>query len=209
MGLIPAASKVDLCPFASGNGSDAFGVCDEGIPGVAASVEDCFVGVEDAVAEIISPKELPDVFDRVEFGAIGRQSEQADIVGQPQPAAALVPAGAVEDEDGVRTGSDLGADFGQVGVHRLGADPGQHEGGPGATMRAYRAEQIDGAAPLVARRARPAALVGPDIAQRALLTDPCLVLPPDFERLVAGALRDRGMHQLGEVFLCACNVSAS
>jgi hypothetical protein len=207
--VIPAASKVDLCPLTSGDGSDAFWVCDEGVPGVAASVEDCVVGVEDAVAQVISAKELPDVFDRVKFGAIGRQGEQADIVGQPQPAAALVPASAVEDQDGVRTGRDLSADFGQVDVHRLGADPRQHERRPGATLRAYGAEQIGGAVPLVARRARPVALVGPDIAQRALLTDPCLVLPPDFERLVAGALRDRGLHQFSEVFLCASSASAS
>jgi hypothetical protein len=30
----------------------------------------------------------------------------------------LVPAGAVEDEDGVRAGGDLGADLGQVRIHR-------------------------------------------------------------------------------------------
>jgi hypothetical protein len=30
------------------------------------------------------------------------------------PAAALVPAGPVEDQDGMRAGGDLGADLGQV-----------------------------------------------------------------------------------------------
>ena len=67
-GVIPAALKFDLCPFAGGDGSDAIGVCDEGVPGAAASIEDCLVGVEDPIAQVISAQELPDVFDGVEFG---------------------------------------------------------------------------------------------------------------------------------------------
>jgi hypothetical protein len=147
-------------------------VCDESVPGVTAGIEDGLVSVVDPVAELISPEELPDVFDRVEFGAVGRQLEQADVVGQAQPAAALVPAGAVEDEDGVCAGSDLGADLGEVGVHLraekpppdFGTDAGQHQCGTGGASRAHRAKQIGRAVALIAGRPGPAALFGPDIA---------------------------------------------
>jgi len=39
---------------------------------------------------------LPDVFLRIEFGRTGRQPEQADVAGHPQPPAGLVPACAVQ-----------------------------------------------------------------------------------------------------------------
>ena len=109
----------------------------------------------------------------------------------------------------MRAGGDLGADFGQVRIHRLGADAGQDERGPDAAIRAHGAEQVGRTVALVAWRARPAALVGPDISQGALLPDPGLVLPPDFERLAAGVLRHGGTDQFGEVFLCASSASTS
>src|SRR5258708_1531035 len=65
----------------------------------------------------------------------------------------------------MRAGGDLGADFGRVRIHRLGADAGQDERGPDAAIRAHGAEQVGRTVALVAWRARPAALVGPDISR--------------------------------------------
>ena len=42
-----------------------------------------------------------------------------------------------------------------------------------------------------------------------LLADAGFVLPPELDRLAAGALRDRGRNEGGEVFLCACCAAAS
>ena len=44
-------------------------------------VEDVIVGSKNAVEEPVVAHELPDVFDRVEFGRFGRQQHQGDVVG--------------------------------------------------------------------------------------------------------------------------------
>ncbi len=54
---------------------------------------------------------------------------------------------------------------------------------------------------LVAGSTRAAALVGPDIGQGALLADPSVVLPSDFQRLAAGVIRNRAAHQVGQVLV--------
>lgn len=56
---------------------DAFAVS----PGVAAVVDDILVKFEDAVEEPAAPHELPDVFDRVEFGRFKRQWQNDDVFG--------------------------------------------------------------------------------------------------------------------------------
>ena len=120
-----------------------------------------------------------------------------------------MPAGAVERDDGVRARRDLGADLGEVQVHRLGVDERQHEGGANPSGRADRTEQIGPVVALIARRARTAALLGPDVGQAALLTDTGFVLPPQLDRLAARPLGDAGGNQFGEVFLCASWASTS
>jgi hypothetical protein len=55
------------------DGHDTPGLIDEFVPGVAAVVDDLALGPEDAVGKPIVTDELPDVLDRVEFGALGRQ----------------------------------------------------------------------------------------------------------------------------------------
>jgi hypothetical protein len=100
----------------------------------------------------------------------------------------------------VRAGCDLGADLGQVQVHRLGVDERQHEGGADATGRADGTEQIRPVVTLIARCAGAAAPVCPDVGQAALLTDAGFILPPEFDRLAARLLRDRGRDQFSEVY---------
>ena len=61
-----------MYPLAQAEGHDAPGLVDEGVPGVAAVVEDVCVGAEDPVREPVVAHELPDVLDRVEFGRARR-----------------------------------------------------------------------------------------------------------------------------------------
>jgi hypothetical protein len=83
----------------------------ECIPCCAAGVDDCVV---DAIAEEVLPQELPDVLDRIEFWRIGRQVQQADVVGYAQCASQLMPSGTIEQHDGVRARCDVGADLGPM-----------------------------------------------------------------------------------------------
>ena len=52
----------------------------ECIPSIAAGIDDGVVAVEDTIAELVLAQVLPDILDRIEFGRIGRQLEQADVV---------------------------------------------------------------------------------------------------------------------------------
>lgn len=54
-----------MSPGAQSNGHDALGSVDEGIPGLAAVVEDVGVEFEDAIAEPVVAHELPKVLDQV------------------------------------------------------------------------------------------------------------------------------------------------
>jgi hypothetical protein len=54
-------------------------------------IDDVVVGFEDPVREPIVPHELPDIFLRVEFRALGRQGDQRDVARDVQ-AARQMPA---------------------------------------------------------------------------------------------------------------------
>jgi hypothetical protein len=62
---------------------------------------------------------------------------------------------------------------------------------------------------VVAHRSRTCANRRPDIGQRALLTDPGLILEPDLNRLAGGPGGQAVGYQAGEVFLNAACASAS
>ena len=180
------------------------GLKSQGLPGVATSVDDGGVGVEDPIGWMVLAQILPDILDRVQFGdRVGRQAQQADVGRDVEFAARPMPAGAVEDEDGVRAGGDLGADLRQVQVHRLDVDARQHQCGADAARRTDGAEQIGRGVALIARRTRAAALVGPDVGQASLLADACFILPPQLDRLAPSMLGKGRGDQLGEVFSCA------
>ena len=150
---------------------------------------------------MVLAQELPDVFGGIGFGRIGRQFEQADVVGDLQFSACLMPAGAVEQNDGVAVGCNDAADLGEVQVHRFGVGLGQNQRSADIPRGTDRAEQIGPIVALIARRARPAAPLGPDPGQRPLLADAGFVLPPQFDRFAACVRRDAGCDQSGEVFL--------
>ena len=78
--MMPTASKIDRCIVSGSDGADAIWIGGEGVPGVAASFDDGPVVVVDAVGKLVLAQVLTDVFLGTEFGRIGRQVKQADVV---------------------------------------------------------------------------------------------------------------------------------
>ena len=72
-----------------------------------------------------------------------------------------VPAGLIDQEDGVGVGRDSFGDFRQVQVHGLGVAGRQNQGGALALVWANRAEDVGGSGALVTRRAGTGAALGP------------------------------------------------
>src|SRR5215207_3533089 len=195
------ASLTDSRPLAGSDRGDPLGLGVEPEPCFGAGIDDRLVGIEHAVAELVAAQVGPDVLERVQLGAVRRQVQQGDVVGHAQPAAGPVPSGAVDGQHGMGARGDVGADLGQVQVHHVGVGERQHERGASAAGWADRAEQVGPGIALVPRRRRPGAALGPHPGQRALLADAGLVLPPEFQRLAAGALRQRRVYEGGEVAL--------
>ena len=71
-------------PFAAGDGGDPLWHDHEGIPGVAAGLDDGVVAGPDPQAELVLAQIFPDVLDRIELGAVGRQGQEADVGGDRQ-----------------------------------------------------------------------------------------------------------------------------
>jgi hypothetical protein len=70
-----------MSPLAQSDGHYFPRAVDEGIPSVAAVIDDIVVGFEDSVREPVVAHVLPDIFDRVEFRAFRRQRDNGDIGG--------------------------------------------------------------------------------------------------------------------------------
>ena len=71
----------------------------------------------------------------------------------------------------------------QKQVHRRGVEPGHHQGDAGVACRAYRADNPSRLVADIAQAARGMAALPPDISSPAFLSDPRLVLAPDFKPL--------------------------
>ena len=121
----------DCCPIASGDGHDLPGVVDEGVPSVAAVVDDIVEGFENSVRQPVLPHELPDVFLAVEFGCAWRELQERDVVWNLEGLGAM-PPGLIEEENSVSARSDFGCDLIGVKLHRFGVAGRQHEGGAGS-----------------------------------------------------------------------------
>src|SRR3982074_1748942 len=174
---------------------------DELVPSKTAMLKDVVVGAEDAVGEPVVADELPDVFNRVEFRAFGRQRDERDVrrhdelVGQ-------VPSGLVEDEHGVSAWRHRHRDLGQMQVHRGDVAAGQDEGGGLAVLGADGAGDIGSGVALIVRPRGSRAAPGPAPGDLVLLPDPGLVGKPDLYRGRIDRLVTRELvHNLGEAFL--------
>ena len=188
-------------PLAQSDGHDAPGLIDELVPSCTAMVDEIIVGFEDAVGEPIVAEELPDVFDRVELGAFRRQRNYGDVC-RHHKTGRQVPAGLIDQEDGVGFGRDSFGDFRQVQVHGLGVAGRQDQGGALALVWADRAEDVGGSGALVTRRAGTGAALGPPSRDLVLLANARFVGEPDFNRLAVERFFSRDCLQTrGETFL--------
>ena len=121
----------------------------------------------------------------------GRQEEQGDILGALEFASG-VPAGAVEQEEGMGTGRDLAGNLAQVGLHGMGIGPGQGKRCPSAARGADGAEEVEALIALVLGLVRPCAFLGPLPHQAVLLAQAHLVLPPKLDRRPGRQMADCG-----------------
>ena len=153
---------------------------------------------------------VPDLLDRIEFGSIRRQVQEGDVVGDVE-VVGDVPAGTVEDKNGVRALGDLAAELGQMQGQGFGVGLGQDEGCGCGTRRADGAEDVGPFVAAVARAARPCSTSGPDPRQRPLLAEPGLVLDEDTEldsrSALAQGVNKRGASSLN--FRTACGLFCS
>src|ERR1035437_9857610 len=78
--LIPTALWNDRCPRSCCDGCDAVMVVCEECPSIASLVNNIVVAFEDCDREFVAAQIFPDVFDRVEFGCVGRQWHECDVV---------------------------------------------------------------------------------------------------------------------------------
>ena len=114
---------------------------DELVPGVAAGVQNGAVGVPDLMCECVSAEILPDEFDRVQLGRVGRQDQQCDIGWHDQLWRA-VPAGTVDHQQGDGASAHAHTDFGEILVHNVNVDGWHDQGSAGAARRANGAKHI-------------------------------------------------------------------
>jgi hypothetical protein len=128
------------------------GLVDELVPGEAAVIDDVVIGFEDPVGEPVGADELPEVLDRVELRAPWRQGQERDVVGDQQ-LVGHVPAGLVEQEDGMSPGGDGLGDLDQMEAHALGGAAGQDQAGAFALFRADGAVEVGRSGALVLQKA--------------------------------------------------------
>lgn len=113
-----------------------------------------------------------------------------------------MPAGLIDQEDGVGTRLDDLGDLHKVQVHRLGVAGWQDQGGALALLWTDRTEDIGGGRALITGRTGTRAALRPAAGNLVLLTDTRLVREPDFylvavERFLTGDCIQAG----GETFL--------
>src|SRR5215472_15541178 len=94
-----------------------------------------------------------------------------------------MPARLVHQHNAVRTRRHGLAEFGKEQVHCGGIEPGHHQSDTGVACRAYGADDPSRLVADIAQPARGMAALPPDIAGPPLLSDPRLVLAPDFKPL--------------------------
>ena len=120
-----------------------------------------------------------------------------------------MPAGLIEQGDGVGAGRHGLGDLGQMQGHGGGGASRQHKGGALGLGRANGAEDVGRAGALIARCYGPRAAAGPSAGDLVLLADPGFILEPDLYRLAASLARRDLRQVLGEVFLNAAAATSS
>ena len=149
----------------------------------------------------LSRRNCQTFFLRVQLRALCRQGDERDVGREDQPAREM-PAGLIGQHNGVRARRDLGGDFGQVQVHRLGVATRHDERRALAVQGADRAEDIGRLGSLICWRARARSTLGPTAGDLVLLADARLVGEPDFYGArIDGLLPPDLLKARGETFL--------
>ena len=104
-------------------------------------VDDVVVGCEDPVGKPVLAHELPDIFDRVQFRAFGRQRDDSDV-GRDFELVRRVPSGLIHQHDGMGTRCDRLRYFSQMQRHGFGIAERQYQTGGLAVLRADGAEDV-------------------------------------------------------------------
>ena len=152
--------------------------------------------------------ELPDVFDRVELGRLRRQRHQGDIVGDVE-LGRKVPAGLIEQQNGMGSGGHRSGDLDQMQSHGGGIAAWQNKAGGDPLGRADGPEDVGRARSLIVRCRGAGPAPGPSPGDLVLLSDPGLVLKPDLYRLARRVALGDLVQAGGEVFLNAASIAAS
>lgn len=176
-----------MCPVSQPDRHDAPGLFDEAIPGIAAVIDDIVVRAEDAVGQPVVAHELPQVLDRVQFRALWRQWHERDVIRQVE-AVGHVPAGLVEDNNGMRAGRNCGSDLGDMQVHRFGVAGGHDESRALPLLWADGTEDVGRGCPLVMRGRGSRPTPCPASSDLVLLADARLVGEPDLYPVRVDAL---------------------
>ena len=99
----------------------------------------------------LSRMNLPDILSGIELGAFGRQRQQRDVGGNPEPRRHM-PASLIEEQYGVAAGRHFGRDFGKVQAHRLDVAGWQDKRGALSLGRTDGAKDVGGRCPLISWR---------------------------------------------------------
>ena len=113
-----------------------------------------------------------------------------------------MPAGAIQENSGVRARRHGLRDLLQVQVHALDRAARQDQASALPLSGTDGAEDVGRLGSLIFRRCGARAAFGPAPRDLVLLSNPGLVRKPDLERLAADRLGDR-LQAVGEVFLKA------
>jgi hypothetical protein len=141
---------------------------------------------EEALAQV-----EPHAFHRIEFGRGCRQRQKRDVVRHGKRRRD-VPAGPVEEQDGVHTGCQLLREGGEEHRHGLGCRAWQGEGEGLLGARPAGGEEIDAVVALVGETRRAHAALVPTVAHPTLLTDPGLILAPELDLRLGVRRGDHG-----------------
>ena len=173
---------------------------DEPSPGVTGGVDDGVIVLEDAVREPVLAQILPDILDRVQFRSARRQQDRRDVLGHVE-FSRCVPAGAIEQQHGMRAFFDMARDFVEMELHHFRVGVGQRQRRAFALGGTDRAEEIGVLVALVGGLTRTGSAPRPLPHEAVLLADARLVLEPDFDRRSRRKVGQMRLQRRFEVFL--------
>ena len=190
--LIPILLNLDLWkPGERAEGLDSAGFLAQGVPGRAAGVKDVVVGRPEPVREEALLEIEPDALDGVQLGRVGRQEDEGEI-GWDAQASAGVPAGAVEDDEGMGARRHRVGELIEHQLHGGGVGDRQDQRDARVADRADGAEQVHQFVAEVAPATRPHPLGEPAAADPTGLADPAFIQEPDLERHLRSQLAVAG-----------------